>query len=90
MSWVNKAAWDGTSNGKLGNFECVPGRTVGDVGNGSDWMKNFCTGGSAHTGNVFGVTKADGSTQFVNYNVSYDVWAAAITRNGGTTVPGEL
>jgi prepilin-type N-terminal cleavage/methylation domain-containing protein len=90
QSWVNAAAWNGTSSGKLGNFECQPGHVVGDVADGSDWMKNFCTGGSAHTGNVFGVTKADGSTQFVNYNVSYDVWAAAITRNGGTTVPGEL
>ncbi len=90
MSWVNKAAWDGTSNGKLGNFECVPGRTVGDVSDSSDWMKNFCTGGSAHSGNVFGVTKADGSTRFVNYNVSYDVWVAAITRAGGTDAPGDL
>ena len=89
-TWVNAAAWNGTSSGKLGNFDCQPGHVVGDVGDGTDWMKNFCTGGSAHTGQVFGVTKADGSTQFVNYNVSYEIWNAATTRNGGIIVPGDL
>ena len=89
ISWINDAWWDGT-NGNANGVKYVHGRTQGDVANGTDWRKNYNNGSSFHTGNMFGVTKADGSVQFVNYNVDKEIWFEAMTRASGVPMPGEL
>ena len=82
ISWINTAWWNGT-NGAANGVQYTHGRTQGSVANGTDWRKNYMNGSSGHTGNVFGVTMADGSTKFVNYNVDRDVWLEAITKASG-------
>jgi hypothetical protein len=89
ISWINEAWWNGTNNNANG-VKYVHGRTQGDVANGTDWRKNYNNGSSFHTGNLFGVTMADGSVRFVSYNVDKDIWFAAQTRAGGESVPGDL
>ena len=89
ISWINDAWWNGTNNNANG-IKYVHGRTQGDVANGTDWRKNYNNGSSFHTGNLFGVTMADGSVRFVSYSVDKDIWFASQTRAGGVSVPGDL
>lgn len=89
ISWINNAWWEGTNNA-AGGVKFIPGRTQGDVGAGTDWRKNYMNGSSGHSGNIFGITKADGSVAFISYNVNKAIWFEAITRGSGNTLPGEL
>ena len=82
ISWINPAWWNGTNNAANG-VQYTHGRTQGSVANGTDWRKNYMNGSSGHTGNLFGVTMADGSTKYVSYNVDRDVWLEAITKASG-------
>ena len=45
---------------------------------------------SEHTGGLFGVAFADGSTKFLSYNITEATYTALITRNNGETIAEEF
>jgi prepilin-type N-terminal cleavage/methylation domain-containing protein len=89
ISWNNDAWWNGT-NANANGIKYVHGRTLGDVAAGNDWRKNYSNGSSFHTGDMFGISMADGSVKFVNYGVDPEIWFEAMTRASGVPMPGEL
>ena len=44
---------------------------------------------SPHTGGLFGVTMADGSSRFLNYNIDPTTYSSLLTRNGGEQITTE-
>jgi hypothetical protein len=84
------------SNGKKNYFWWGPGGTpaqnpaLGTVTPGGDTSKyNQNSVTTAHTGGLFGVTFADGSSRFLNYNIDPATFTALLTRNGAEQITTE-
>ena len=60
---------------------------MGKIAAPGTWRRAFYGGSSAHTGNVFGYTTADGAVGFMPYSVDLDVYRSMSTRAGADRDP---
>jgi prepilin-type N-terminal cleavage/methylation domain-containing protein len=60
---------------------------MGKIAAPGTWRRAFYGGSSAHTGNVFGYTTADGAVGFMPYTVDLDVYRSMSTRAGADRDP---
>ena len=60
---------------------------MGKIAAPGSWRRAFYGGSSAHTGNVFGYTTADGAVGFMPYTVDLDVYRSMSTRAGAGRDP---
>ena len=81
-------------NGKTSRVRWTLPTDPTDASTGDDALGLRSTNGqtgatSPHTGGLFGVTMADGSSRFLNYNIDPTTYSSLLTRNGGEQITTE-